>query len=111
GFDVAAPEERAQLQCLAESTGGTFFTAANAHELTVALREATSEALAPPEPVSLMAVDGSTGAAPPGEAEWTITDIETQGTRAETGPAAGFEIALAPGQYEARVEAGGLTGG
>ncbi|MEM7441479.1 MAG: VWA domain-containing protein [Pseudomonadota bacterium] len=47
GFDVANPADRAQLQCLAENTGGKFITAANASELTTALQEVA----APPEPV------------------------------------------------------------
>lgn len=47
GFDVANPADRAQLQCLAENTGGKFITAANASELTTAL----AEVAAPPAPV------------------------------------------------------------
>lgn len=37
GFDVARKADRAQLQCLAENTGGEFRTASNAAELAEAL--------------------------------------------------------------------------
>ena len=47
GFDVTDAEALAQMRCLAEETGGTFTTAADAGELGDALRRVT----APPEPV------------------------------------------------------------
>ena len=52
GFDVAREEDaRAQLQCLAENTGGRFLEASNADELTAALQETVVEEAAPePEP-------------------------------------------------------------
>ena len=52
GFDVTDPEALAQMQCLAEETGGSFTTAANAEELTDALE---TVAVAPqPEPEPLL---------------------------------------------------------
>jgi Ca-activated chloride channel family protein len=48
GFDVTDPEALAQMQCLADETGGTFITASNAAELTSALQRVT---VAAPEPV------------------------------------------------------------
>jgi Ca-activated chloride channel family protein len=45
GFDVSNIEDRAQLKCLAENTGGKFLTASNAEELTKAL-----ETVSAPEP-------------------------------------------------------------
>lgn len=48
GFDVAKPEDAAQLQCLADNTGGQYFSASNAQELAKALEEVS--ALAPIEP-------------------------------------------------------------
>lgn len=59
GFDVRAePEARAQMQCIADVTGGRFLTADNADELAAALTEvaATVTAAAPtpaPEPVAV----------------------------------------------------------
>ena len=45
GFDISDPTDKAELQCLAENTGGTFRTASNAAELTTALA-----VVAEPEP-------------------------------------------------------------
>ncbi|MCC1482089.1 vWA domain-containing protein [Roseibaca sp. Y0-43] len=47
GFDVTDPAALAQMQCMAQETGGTFTTAANASELTEAL---TRVAVATPDP-------------------------------------------------------------
>ncbi|WP_162891740.1 vWA domain-containing protein [Profundibacter amoris] len=48
GFDISNPQDKAELQCLAEETGGTFRTASNAAELADALQVA-----AEPEPVGV----------------------------------------------------------
>ncbi|HEY0919120.1 vWA domain-containing protein [Devosia sp.] len=62
GFDVAEEEARAQLQCLAENTGGRFLTAANADELSSAL-EQVSAAAPEPEPEPAAALPAATVAA------------------------------------------------
>jgi len=69
GFDVTDPEALAQMQCIAEETGGLFTTASNAAELSTALGTVTAAAVAPapepePEPAALVpvifrAVEGS----------------------------------------------------
>lgn len=56
GFDVANPADRAQLQCLAENTGGRFLTASNASELTSALAEVAAPPPPPPREVTFAAV-------------------------------------------------------
>jgi len=51
GFDVASePEARAQMQCIAENTGGLFLTADTADELAAALDEVV---MAPPAPTMM----------------------------------------------------------
>lgn len=58
GFDVAAPEDIAQLQCMADQTGGRYLSASNAQELAGALEEVSQideiapsdDDFAPPEP-------------------------------------------------------------
>jgi Ca-activated chloride channel family protein len=51
GFDVAnEPDALAQMQCLAEETGGRFLTAANADELATALETVVADVPPPPEP-------------------------------------------------------------
>ncbi|ROU04145.1 VWA domain-containing protein [Histidinibacterium lentulum] len=75
GFDVGSdPEALAQMQCIAEETGGTFTTAANASELTEALAVVVE-----PEPVSVTGTftarfdTGETIADP---VFWTVTSAD-----------------------------------
>ena len=101
GFDVADPDERAQLQCLAENTGGTFLTASNAAELTEALEQVTQ---APPVPgvVRVQAVLSPGGGAPERPLDWMILTADgTPVPGAYAGTA--FEARLDPGAY--RVQA------
>jgi Ca-activated chloride channel family protein len=58
GFDVPNPQHQAQLRCLAENTGGRYFNARNAGELSGALGAVvavSTEAALPPAPASLNA--------------------------------------------------------
>ncbi|TGY88003.1 VWA domain-containing protein, partial [Marinicauda algicola] len=50
GFDVADEETIAQLQCIAENTGGRYVAADSAEELSVALVETGGAAASEPEP-------------------------------------------------------------
>ncbi|MFZ5961431.1 vWA domain-containing protein [Thalassococcus sp. BH17M4-6] len=61
GFDVADPEALAQMQCLADETGGQFLTAANAAELGSALSEVVQEPQAVAVPVTFRATVGENG--------------------------------------------------
>jgi len=99
GFDVSSePEARAQMQCLADTTGGEFLTADNAEELAAALSQV---AVAPPPPapanvtVTARVEDGS---APVSPLNWTLFD--PAGT-ALLGPVAapGFVVELPAGDY------------
>jgi len=104
GFDVTAPEDRAQLQCLAEETGGTFRTASSADELADALK-VVAEAPAPePDPITvrLRALDGPDGAEITNGVTWTLTDndanpIEVRAAFATPG------VELMAGTYRASV--------
>ena len=70
GFDVAEPADIAQLQCLADNTGGQFFSASNAAELSEALTQVT---VAPAmSEVTLRAVVGPERAAPTSPLLWQI---------------------------------------
>lgn len=77
GFDVTEPEAQAQLQCLAEETGGMYRAASNASELSGALEEvAIAEPEPEPEPVihtiTFRATDGENGPIIPEGLVWTI---------------------------------------
>ncbi|WP_376695973.1 vWA domain-containing protein [Wenzhouxiangella sp. EGI_FJ10305] len=74
GFDVEDTEDQAQLRCLAENTGGRFFSAADAGELSDAL-EAVSQP--EPEPAEASLTAPGTGLAGGSvEVEWSGPDEE-----------------------------------
>ncbi|PTW55678.1 Ca-activated chloride channel family protein, partial [Breoghania corrubedonensis] len=78
GFDLADDETRAQLQCLAENTGGRFLTADNAEELADALQQVS--AAAPPAAridAVFEATDGKGGPVIKNGLAWTLSDLET----------------------------------
>jgi len=100
GFDVAAePEARAQMQCIAENTGGLFLTADNAAELSSALQQVVQAPVA--ETVTLQAVVTPGNTAPTRPVAWTLLSqdgtILSDGTQ---GPA--ISVQLMPGAYVAR---------
>ncbi len=62
GFDVANPQHQAQLRCLAENTGGRYFNARNADELSGALGAVvavSTEPAPPPASATLEAADSA----------------------------------------------------
>ena len=98
GFDVADdPQALAQMQCLADETGGTFRSAENAEELAAALVVVAE----PPAPEQVAV--RFRGIAGPGGPEigdpliWTITG-DTALADSEAAPSLTFE--LLPGQFQ-----------
>lgn len=53
GFDIQNDADRAQLQCLAENTGGQYMDADNAADLDAALQEVSSATRAPAPPAAV----------------------------------------------------------
>ena len=73
GFDVAV-EDRDQLQCLADETGGKFLSASNADELSLALSEVAEEPVAPaPVLVTFVASQSDDGPAVGYDLIWDLT--------------------------------------
>jgi Ca-activated chloride channel family protein len=71
GFDLPEGKAREQLQCLAGNTGGEYFEARDAGELTKAISEAVSASTQPgPAPASVRA-EGPAVVAAPVEVHWT----------------------------------------
>ncbi len=99
GFDVENdPQARAQLQCLAEETGGIFRTASNASELTDALQIVSAPPAPAPVPVSLVATEGSGGPQIRDGIGWTVTNaLGIPVLSGETGAAPVLD--LLPGDY------------
>jgi Ca-activated chloride channel family protein len=78
GFDVGSdPEALAQMQCIADETGGQFLTAETADQLTAALTQVAAAPEPDPEPVvvptSLSAVIEGTDTLVTGPVIWDIT--------------------------------------
>lgn len=103
GFDVSDPEALAQMQCLAEETGGQFLTASNADELDLAMTAMVMEPAPEPEPalvsMTFTAVIGDEKALIDTPVLWDITDGTT--TVVEDAQANPFLYDLAEGAYTA----------
>lgn len=107
GFDITDPEALAQMQCLAEETGGTFRSAGNAAELGAALAVVAEPAPPAPEPVpdpvtvTFRATDGKRGPVIGDGLTWTVmSGSDTLAEHAETGS---VSEELAKGEYRATV--------
>lgn len=102
GFDVEDPEALAQMQCLAEETGGKFLTAANADELDLAMTEMVSAPEPAPEPesalvpVTLTAIEGENGPVISDPILWSITGADVSDIADNP-----YEMELAEGSYVA----------
>ncbi|MEL6684614.1 MAG: VWA domain-containing protein [Pseudomonadota bacterium] len=105
GFDVSDPEALAQMQCLAEETGGQFLTASNADELDLAMTAMVMEPT--PEPIPEPALVSMTFTAVIGEDKavidtpilWDIND--GSGLIVEDAQANPFTYDLPEGAYTA----------
>ncbi|MEM8771532.1 MAG: VWA domain-containing protein [Pseudomonadota bacterium] len=118
GFDVAEADA-ASLSCLAENTGGKFFSASNASELTTAMAETVAAVTEPePEPAPAAEEEGVKLSAKLCEScekldekvYWNIYAAETNAAGARekvssTGKTQPF-MPLAPGDYIAQVSHG-----
>ena len=97
GFDVSDPAALAQMQCLAEETGGRFLTADDASELGDALEEVA----AAPEPVAVtvtfVATEGEGGPRISSDLMWSLSQGDTVLMDFERG--ASVSADLMPGPY------------
>ncbi len=107
GFDVANPADRAQLQCLAENTGGQFLTASNASELTKALEKVSAPLPPPPPPqplkVRFRAIETGTNKPINQDLVWTLTNTDTGEVVLNPEGIPEIETSLLPGKYKAEV--------
>ena len=101
GFDVARAEDQAQLRCIAENTGGKFFSASTADELAMAMESVS--ALPVPPLITLEALDeaGGVPVADPG-LHWTVVALDREETVVTEGIESRPELPLAPGRYFVR---------
>ncbi|WP_172294229.1 VWA domain-containing protein [Pseudoruegeria sp. HB172150] len=108
GFDVSDPAALEQLQCLADETGGTFHTAADAAELTAALQGAAGTASPPGDDpasdavsVNLSALSGDGGPAIADGLTWRVETAD--GATFDVSDKAQPRLDLPPGDYTAYV--------
>ena len=105
GFDVSDPIAIAQLQCLAENTGGSFIKASNANELAQALVEVSVQEK--PEPVvieiTVNARDGANGPIVDGNLVWTLRNTSLGEIVTENTFAPQIFQELEEGNYTAEV--------
>jgi Ca-activated chloride channel family protein len=103
GFDVDEPEGIAELQCLADATGGQFLTASNAEELAEALTQVTTAPTPPPMTnVTLRAVVVPGQSAPVSPLIWEILD-QNGAVVHERLEAPSIATVLEPGNYLVRL--------
>lgn len=102
GFSVTDPKALAQFQCMAEATGGTFLSAANASELGAALTEVAVAPPAEPKPqkTRVFVVIGAEESRPIYDLALRITD--SSGTEVHAGDAYDIALELLPGTYTAQ---------
>jgi Ca-activated chloride channel homolog len=103
GFDVAKKADRAQLQCLAENTGGKFLTASNATELTEALKVVAKPL--PPQDVQIRfsATDGEGGPTIFSGIVWQFSNVETGEISVDMQETDTLSLKVKPGTYKAEV--------
>ncbi len=106
GFDVTEENAEAQLQCLAENTGGKYISASNADELGAALETTVAAA---PEPVSetkvrLRATELEGGVVIEEGLTWTVTPRLGGEPVVQEAGAGVLDVEIAPGAYDVAVE-------
>ena len=101
GFDVADPEEQAQLACIAENTGGLYLSASNAEELGSALAN-VRESL-PQAPVNSLiafeALDAASGIIIEQGVSWTVVSLDDESNVLTDAVEARPELELDEGTY------------
>ncbi len=106
GFDVTVEQHRAQLQCLADNTGGKYLNASNAEELSSALQETVVEVeeVAAKTGLLLRATELKGGPVIESGLSWKIQQASGGDIAFEQGEQGSIEQELAPGTYDIFVE-------
>lgn len=79
GFDVSNPQHQAQLRCLAENTGGRYFNARNADELSGALGAVVAVSTEPAPPPASATLDAPDSASAVSSVEVRFTGPADRG--------------------------------
>ncbi|WP_253382221.1 VWA domain-containing protein [Notoacmeibacter sp. MSK16QG-6] len=82
GFDITDPKDKAQLQCLAENTGGRYLDASNAASLNEAFAEVAASEPEGPKPTDIeIVLAPAEGVSRPSEVTFSATNLATGETR------------------------------
>jgi len=104
GFDIDNdPQAKAQLQCLAENTGGRFLPASNADELVEALVEIAAPVIPTSFDIILQAQDGPDGKIITEDLVWSLKNTDTDDVVMDHFTAARLNMVLDTGKYYAEV--------
>ena len=98
GFDVGE-DEQAQLMCIAEATGGSYYTAADATGLAEALTAATTVEEPTTITITLRAVDAETGELLSGPIEWILVAMGDSAAPLLSGDGSEITLALESGDF------------
>ncbi|WP_432448370.1 vWA domain-containing protein [Aliiroseovarius marinus] len=117
GFDIREAADKAQLQCLADSTGGTYLDARNAETLSTAMTKVTQSTSSPTILTTAhVTVSTSEGTARPATVSLRATNSDTGETRdlgSLTGAdqvLTGLKIALPTGDWRFEAQGDGGAG-
>ncbi|MEE9454899.1 MAG: VWA domain-containing protein [Paracoccaceae bacterium] len=101
GFDVSNdPEAAAQLQCLAENTGGRYLTASNADELSQALEEVAAPVLPSEFDITIAAhLNTHSGRLIVEDLVWTLTNIDDAEILLDHASQGQIDMTLSTGSY------------
>ncbi|MGJ8528398.1 vWA domain-containing protein [Maritalea sp.] len=108
GFDVAAPEDKAQLECLAANTGGKYFDVSDAEGLTKALTDVTqldADKISDgpiKRTISLSAILEGDEISQYGRTVWVFNSLDGQ-TRTQETEITNAKFDLAEGEYQVGV--------
>ncbi|OXT02639.1 hypothetical protein B7H23_07060 [Notoacmeibacter marinus] len=82
GFDITDPDDKAQLQCLAENTGGRYLDASDAASLNEAFADVAASEPEEPNPTEIKIVLApAEGVSRPSEITFSATNLATGETR------------------------------
>ncbi len=107
GFDVNKKKDIAQLKCLANNTGGKFFTAKNAAGLATAINKVVKAA--EKEKTGLMISALKTKGGTPLSADWNLYDPSKKRIAYKYNTKKAF-FELAPGKYRIQAKVGSASG-
>ncbi|MGR3661588.1 MAG: vWA domain-containing protein [Paracoccaceae bacterium] len=104
GFNIADPKAIAQMQCLADETGGTFLSAENATELAAALEVVAAAPEPEPQPVPVeIRFEATLGKGGPIISSDLVWSFEPVGIAAQTDPTGSTKLELPAGEYAVSV--------